>query len=179
MKLKNMSNTVTVLSKRFLAHVAYLVVSTLHIPCCQHTSHTLLSAHVAYLLSAHVAYFVVSQTLFLLTNSVTALQMFNDIFGRRFTIRCRANIHLSWCIKRNWLQNIVGSMTFWSFMLIPVWRTRKYFFCYSHFAIYNDNQLATRKNSRHWFAKSNGNERQINTMKDHLFCSRIFLLIDN
>ena len=121
---------------------------------------------------AHVAYLNVSQTLFLLTNFLTALQMFNDViflFQRRFTIRCRASIHLSWCIKRNWAQSSLGYMTFRSFMLVPVCRSRKCFF-----TIYTstwNNHLATSKNNQHWFAKSNGwkRERQINAIKEYLY----------
>ena len=89
------------------------------------------------------------------------------LFGRRFTISCMASTYLSWCIKRNWPQSILGFMTFWHFMLIPVCRSRKYFF-----AIYTsawNSRLAASKNSRHWFGKSNGSKRQTNAMKEYLY----------
>ena len=74
-----------------------------------HTSHTLLSMNIS-----------------LLENFMTPLQMLNIVilvFWWHWTNRYRTSIYLHWCIKWSWPQSIIGTMAFWFFMFIAVWRS--------------------------------------------------------
>ena len=65
---------------------------------------------------AHFTYFIVNMTISFLASFMTPLQMVSNVilvFWRRWTIRCTTSIYLYWCIKLNWPQSILGTMSFW------------------------------------------------------------------